>query len=128
MLIHRAAREIGELCRTHRCTLMAATATFLRLVLASLRTGRFQDDALAVAAEKLPAALIDEFRAKFGISALEGYGCTELSPVISVNVPDVTVNTLTQVGTKVGTVGQPLPGIAVRIVDADQPDPSSLCQ
>src|SRR5207245_2554469 len=27
----RAAKEIGELCRTYACTLMAATATFLRL-------------------------------------------------------------------------------------------------
>ena len=77
---------------------------------------------LVCGAEKLPPALIEEFHAKFGITPLEGYGCTELSPVVSVNVPDVSVNTLTQIGTKVGTVGQPLPGIAVRIVDADQPE------
>jgi acyl-[acyl-carrier-protein]-phospholipid O-acyltransferase / long-chain-fatty-acid--[acyl-carrier-protein] ligase len=119
----RAAREIGELCRTHRCTLMAATATFLRLYLRRCGQDDFKTMRLLVCgAEKLPPALVEEFRAKFGITALEGYGCTELSPVISVNVPDVTVNNLTQIGTKIGAVGQPLPGIAVRIVDADRPD------
>jgi acyl-[acyl-carrier-protein]-phospholipid O-acyltransferase/long-chain-fatty-acid--[acyl-carrier-protein] ligase len=119
----RAAREIGELCLTHRCTLMAATATFLRLYLRRCGPDDFKSMRLLVCgAEKLPPALIEEFHAKFGITALEGYGCTELSPVISVNIPDVSVNTLTQVGTKVGTVGQPLPGIAVRIVDAEQPE------
>jgi acyl-[acyl-carrier-protein]-phospholipid O-acyltransferase/long-chain-fatty-acid--[acyl-carrier-protein] ligase len=42
-----------------------------------------------------------------------------LSPVVSVNVPDVTVNNVTQIGTKVGSVGHPLPGIAARVVDPD---------
>lgn len=122
----RAAKEIGELCRVHRCTLMGATATFLRLYLRRCGPEDFRTMRLLVCgAEKLPPTLIEEFRAKFGIAPLEGYGCTELSPVASVNVPDITVNTLTQVGTKVGTVGQPLPGIAVRIdhLETGEPNP-----
>lgn len=123
----RAAKEIGELCRVHRCTLMGATATFLRLYLRRCGPEDFRTMRLLVCgAEKLPPTLIEEFRAKFGIAPLEGYGCTELSPVVSVNVPDITVNTLTQVGTKIGTVGQPLPGIAVRIDHPETGEPNPI--
>jgi acyl-[acyl-carrier-protein]-phospholipid O-acyltransferase / long-chain-fatty-acid--[acyl-carrier-protein] ligase len=116
----RAAKEIGELCRTHGCTLMAATATFLRLYLRRCQPDDFKSMRLLVCgAEKLPPELIDEFKAKFGVQPLEGYGCTELSPVVSVNVPDVTVNGVRQAGTKIGTIGHPLPGVAARIMDAE---------
>lgn len=112
----RAAKEIGELCRVQRCTLMAATATFLRLYLRRCGPDDFRTlRLLFCGAERLPPALIEEFRTKFGLEPMEGYGCTELSPVVSVNVADIMVNSLKQVGTKIGTVGQPLPGIAVRI-------------
>jgi acyl-[acyl-carrier-protein]-phospholipid O-acyltransferase/long-chain-fatty-acid--[acyl-carrier-protein] ligase len=116
----RAAKEVGELCRTYGCTLMGATATFLRMYMRRCQPEDFKTMRLLVCgAEKLPPSLIEEFKAKFGVEPLEGYGCTELSPVVSVNVPDVTVNRVTQVGTKVGSVGHPLPGIAARVVDPD---------
>ena len=116
----RAAKDIGELCRRYACTLMAATATFLRLYLRRCQPDDFKTMRLLVCgAEKLPPALIDEFKSKFGIEPLEGYGCTELSPVVSVNIPDVVVNRVRQIGTKIGTIGHPLPGVACRIVDAE---------
>lgn len=63
---------------------------------------------------------------RFGITLLEGYGCTELSPVVAAGIPDVVVKGVRQVGHKPGTVGHPLPGIAVRVVDpetfTDRPD------
>jgi acyl-[acyl-carrier-protein]-phospholipid O-acyltransferase/long-chain-fatty-acid--[acyl-carrier-protein] ligase len=120
----RAAKEIGELCRTHGCTLMAATATFLRMYLRRCQPDDFKTMRLLVCgAEKLPPALIDEFKAKFGVEPREGYGCTELSPVVSVNIPDVIVNGVRQIGTKIGTIGHPLPGVAAKIVDADTSAP-----
>ena len=120
----RAAKEIGELCRTYGCTLMASTATFLRLYLRRCQPDDFKTIRLLVCgAEKLPPALIEEFKGKFGVEPLEGFGCTELSPVVSVNVPDVTVNGVTQIGTKIGSIGHPLPGIAARIIDAETGEP-----
>ena len=52
---------------------------------------------------------------------LEGYGCTELSPVVAVNVPrEVELpGGGTIYGNRLGTVGLPLPGIAVKTTDPD---------
>src|SRR5206468_1512823 len=67
-------------------------------------------------AEKMPLGLIKEFKDKFGVTVLEGYGCTELSPAAIVNVPDWQQGSMRQTGNKPGTIGQPIPGVAARIV------------
>ncbi|MBE7463320.1 MAG: AMP-binding protein [Planctomycetes bacterium] len=64
---------------------------------------------LAVAGgEPLPHDTAVQFEQVFGIPLLEGYGLTETSPVIAFNVPSKH---------KQGTVGLPIPGIEVKIVD-----------
>lgn len=120
----RAAKEVGELCRAHRCTGLLSTATFLRFYLRrcepdDLRTLRI----IICGAEKLPPALALEFEAKFGVLPTEGYGCTELSPVVAANVADVEIAGIKQVRNKIGTVGHPIPGVALRIVDPDTDKP-----
>ncbi|NBB75671.1 MAG: AMP-binding protein [Bacteroidetes bacterium] len=55
----------------------------------------------------LNAELTNVFGAA-GITALQGYGLTETSPVIAFNRPE---------RNKPGTVGEPLPGVEVRIAD-----------
>src|SRR5262249_28459286 len=72
---------------------------------------------------KVPRALAEEFERKFGILPLEGYGCTELSPVAVANVPDLEGEGFTQVGHKPGSIGLPLPGVAAQIVDPDTGGP-----
>ncbi|MBX9585532.1 MAG: AMP-binding protein [Gemmataceae bacterium] len=111
----RGAKEVGQLVRKHRATLMLSTATFLRFYLRRCDAGDFQSIRLLICgAEKLPVKLQDEFRAKFGVLPLEGYGCTELSPVVSTNLPEITADGFTQVCNVRGTVGQPLVGVAYR--------------
>jgi acyl-[acyl-carrier-protein]-phospholipid O-acyltransferase/long-chain-fatty-acid--[acyl-carrier-protein] ligase len=113
----REAQVIGQLCREHRATILLGTATFLRFFLRRCEPDDFQGVRLLFCgAEKLPPALARDFEAKFGLLPLEGYGCTELSPVVSVNLPTREVNGVTQLANKTGSVGQPLPGVAVRIV------------
>ena len=116
----RQAKEVGELCRTFRCTVLLSTATFLRFYLRRCEAGDFHTMRLIVCgAEKLPPGLAKEFEAKFGVLPLEGYGCTELSPGAAFNVPDQEIAGTHQVGNKLGTVGHPVPGLAFRIIDPE---------
>jgi acyl-[acyl-carrier-protein]-phospholipid O-acyltransferase/long-chain-fatty-acid--[acyl-carrier-protein] ligase len=114
------AQVVGEMIRTYRPTLLIATPTFL-----SSYTRRCEKEDFAslhyvvVGAEKLKSTIAQAFEDRFGIAPLEGYGCTELSPVVSINLPDYRARDVLQKAQKRGTIGLPLPGIAVRIVDPD---------
>jgi acyl-[acyl-carrier-protein]-phospholipid O-acyltransferase / long-chain-fatty-acid--[acyl-carrier-protein] ligase len=120
----RAAKEIGELSRDYRCTIYLSTATFLRFCLMRCDPKDFLTIRILVCgAEKLPMALAEKFQAKFGLRPLEGYGCTELSPVVSANLPDIEINGLGQINNRSGSIGPPLPGVAARIVNADTNEP-----
>ena len=120
----RAAREIGELCRTHKCTIFLTTPTFLRFCLKKCEENDFKSlRILITGAEKLPQSLAQEFEKRFGVLPHEGYGCTELSPVAAANIPDKVADGQKQIGNRPGTIGQPLPGIAARTVNPDTLEP-----
>jgi acyl-[acyl-carrier-protein]-phospholipid O-acyltransferase/long-chain-fatty-acid--[acyl-carrier-protein] ligase len=70
-------------------------------------------------AEKLPEALANAFEGKFGLRPLEGYGCTECSPVVTCSTHDFRATGFRQTGSRRGSIGQPLPGVSVRIVSPD---------
>jgi len=72
-----------------------------------------------VGAEKLPERLAQAFEDIFGIRPLEGYGCTECAPVVTVNGRDFRAPGFRQVAAKRGKIGHPLPGVSVKIVDID---------
>ncbi len=120
----RQAKEVGDIARTYRATVMAATATFLRFYIRRCGPDDFRTLRLIICgAEKLPVKLQDEFRAKFGVLPLEGYGCTELSPVVSCNMPDVNIGGLLQQRNYRGTVGQPIFGVCTKAFDANTMEP-----
>jgi acyl-[acyl-carrier-protein]-phospholipid O-acyltransferase / long-chain-fatty-acid--[acyl-carrier-protein] ligase len=120
----RQSKEIGELCKIHKCTAFVSTATFLRFYLRKCQDDDFKSlRYLICGAEKLPVALCEEFKAKFGIFPVEGYGCTELTPVVSCNVDDVELNGMKQVRHKPGTIGQPILGVAIRTVSIEDGHP-----
>lgn len=120
----RSAKEIGELCKKHQCTIVLGTATFLRFYLRRCDADDFKSARLIICgAEKLPVKLQDEFEAKFGVRPLEGYGCTELSPVASTNLHDVDIRGVRQIANRHGTVGQPIPGVAAKAFDAETSEP-----
>jgi len=114
------ASGIAALVRRERLTVLLATPTFL---LAYMRRATRDDFAslrtVIAGAEKLRPAVAGAFARQFGVRPLEGYGATELSPVVSLNVPDVEVAGVAQTGTREGSVGHPLPGVAVRVVDPE---------
>jgi acyl-[acyl-carrier-protein]-phospholipid O-acyltransferase/long-chain-fatty-acid--[acyl-carrier-protein] ligase len=118
------AKEIGELCRKYRGTIFLSTPTFLRSFIRRCDPGDFLSLRLLMCgAEKLPRAVADDFQKKFSVPAYEGYGCTELSPAAIVNVPDFHDERIRQVGNKPGTIGQPLSGVAAKIIHRETRQP-----
>jgi acyl-[acyl-carrier-protein]-phospholipid O-acyltransferase/long-chain-fatty-acid--[acyl-carrier-protein] ligase len=111
------ARTVGEMCRKHRATIFLSTPTFLRSYLRRCEREDFATlDVLITGAEKLPPEVARQFEEKFGIRPVEGYGTTELSPVVSTNIPPSRQVTKFQPGLREGSVGRPLPGVVVKVV------------
>lgn len=112
--------KIAEVIRTHGGTFFVSTPTFY---LGYLRRWKKEDiETLRIAAsgaEKLKGSLSRAWMERFDRPILEGYGCTELSPAVSINLPDIHDKGVEQVGHKLGTIGHPLPGVAARVVDPD---------
>jgi len=112
------AQTIGELIARYRVTFLLSTPTFCAAYTRKCRTEDFASlRFVLVGAEKLRAPVAAAFAEKFGIAPLEGYGCTEMAPVVAVNGPDFQAGADSQAGNRSGTVGRPLPGVAVQVVD-----------
>ncbi len=115
--------RLNELVKKHKLTLLCTTPTFVRSMMRRAQDNTYASVRyLIVGAEKLPKPLADEFEARFGIPLLEGYGLTEAAPVCSTNLPNAPAlpETACYVPAYVpGTVGAPLPGIAMRVTDVD---------
>jgi acyl-[acyl-carrier-protein]-phospholipid O-acyltransferase / long-chain-fatty-acid--[acyl-carrier-protein] ligase len=111
---------VGELVRRYRITFLVTTPTFLQLYSRRCTPEQFSSLRIALTgAEKLPLRLAQAFEEKFGIAPIEGYGVTECAPVIAVNCPDFRAAGYYQPASRRGTVGQPLPGVSVQIVDPE---------
>lgn len=115
---------IAKAIARYRATVLCGTATFLRLYTRNSKVEPLMLDSLRIVvagAEKLQERVRSEFEMKFNKKIFEGYGTTETTPVISVNIPDMldTVYWKLQKGNQPGTVGMPLPGSSIRIVDPD---------
>jgi acyl-[acyl-carrier-protein]-phospholipid O-acyltransferase/long-chain-fatty-acid--[acyl-carrier-protein] ligase len=118
------AKTIGETVQKYNATLLISTPTFFAGYIRRCSAQEFRTLRYAIAgAEKLRESIAQSFKEKYGLDLLEGYGCTELSPVVSVNIPDVAYDSEKQIGNKPGTVGHPIPGVAVRVVDLETGQP-----
>jgi acyl-[acyl-carrier-protein]-phospholipid O-acyltransferase / long-chain-fatty-acid--[acyl-carrier-protein] ligase len=118
------SRVIGGLVRNYNITMLLATPTFLQAYMRRCSPEEFGSLQYVVAgAEKLPERLALAFEDHFGIRPMEGYGCTECSPVVAVNTPGFRAADFRQVGAKRGSIGHPLPGMSIRIVDPETKQP-----
>ena len=79
-----------------------------------LREGMSSVRLLSSGGAPLPPRVFEAFADLTGLRIYEGYGMTETAPVVS--------TTLVSGAPKAGSVGQPLPGLEVRLVDEDGAD------
>lgn len=115
------AARLGELAQAEKATVMLATPTFLLSYLRKVKPEQFQTLRLmVVGAEKLKTKVADAFEERFGVRPIEGYGATECSPVISLNIPDREIDGVFQAGTRPGSAGVSIPGVCTRVVDPSE--------
>ncbi len=105
-------------------TIMFGTSTFLRIYSRNkkLHPLMFESLRLIIAgAERLSPEVRQMFWDKFGKPILEGYGTTETAPVSNCNLPDMLLDYSgqVQIANKLDTVGLPIPGTRIRIVDPE---------
>ena len=120
----------AELIQKHRIALLCSTPTFLRGYLRKVEPAQLASLQLVVTgAERLPMELADAFEARFGKVVLQGYGLTETSPVVSVNLPDpfrLNPSYSIQTSNRRGSVGKLAPGMAAQIRDPEHDGKLSL--
>jgi acyl-[acyl-carrier-protein]-phospholipid O-acyltransferase / long-chain-fatty-acid--[acyl-carrier-protein] ligase len=109
----------AALIEQYKLTLLLATPTFLRGYLRKAEPHQLRGVRLVITgAEKLPLDLAKSFEERFGQRVFEGYGLTETSPVVSVNLPEPTARKpgeQVQPSSRSGSVGKMAPGIAAEI-------------
>jgi acyl-[acyl-carrier-protein]-phospholipid O-acyltransferase/long-chain-fatty-acid--[acyl-carrier-protein] ligase len=104
-------RRVIKLIKEEKLTTLLATPTFLQGYMRKADPADFKTlHTIITGAEKLRPELAESFNEKYGILPMEGYGCTELSPLALLNYKNATCP---------GSAGRPIPGVAVRIMDLE---------
>ncbi len=113
------ANLIGEAIVKYKSTILVATPSFMQTYLRKFKPEVFETLRLFICgAEKLRADIADRFRetVKGRLEIVEGYGCTETSPVVTINVAADVMDTGTHYGKK-GAIGLGLETICTQIMD-----------
>src|SRR5215471_3297629 len=119
----------AALVEKYKLTLLLATPTFLRGYLRKAEPEQLRSLRLTITgAEKLPLDLAKSFEERFKQRVFEGYGLTETSPVVSVNLPEPEPKRGEQVqpSSRLGSVGKMAPGIAAEIREPETDKKLSL--
>jgi acyl-[acyl-carrier-protein]-phospholipid O-acyltransferase/long-chain-fatty-acid--[acyl-carrier-protein] ligase len=112
--------------REHGVTILLGTPTFLRPYLRKAKEGDLDSIKFVIAgAEKTPEGFAEKWENEANCIYLEGYGLTETSPVLCINLPGEEDGTPRK---RAGAVGKLLPGLMARVVDPDSGEIQSPSQ
>jgi long-chain acyl-CoA synthetase len=115
LLTHFSVQTALDFIDTHRVTTLVGVPPMYSALLTvpeeRLRSALSTVRLLTSGAAPLPAEVLAAVRNATGLSVFEGYGLTETGPVLT--------STLASGHAKPGSVGRPLPGVELRIVDSD---------
>lgn len=106
--------ETLSMVQKHGVTVLAGVPQMYQAWLAAAETGSYDLSSVRLAvsgAAPLPPEVLEDFHDRFGIAIQEGYGLTETSPVVTTNAVGEEA--------KGGSIGLPLPGVEVRLLDVD---------
>ena len=111
------AAAVSAVAGRNQSTILLSTPSFLLRYCRRVKKDDFAHlRVVLTGAEKLRQQVADHFAQAFGMRPIEGYGCSELSPVVSINVPASLASHAEFAGEKPSTVGRPLPNLELRIV------------
>lgn len=114
------SRVVGRLMRERGVTIVLGTPTLLRAYMRRLEPEDFATvDIVAAGSERLPNVVIDAFEEKIGVRPFQGYGATELGPIVSANVPASRAQGDPARSLREGTVGRPALGVRVQVRDPE---------
>ena len=114
------ARVISRLIRQRGVTIVLGTPTLLRAYMRRLSPEDFASvEIVATGSEPLPQSVADAFESTFGIRPFQGYGATELGPIVSANVPAARALGDPSAVLREGTVGRPARGVRIEVRDPD---------
>jgi acyl-[acyl-carrier-protein]-phospholipid O-acyltransferase/long-chain-fatty-acid--[acyl-carrier-protein] ligase len=117
-------RIVGRLIKERKATILLGTPTFLRAYQQRLSKEDFATvELVASGSERLPAPVADAFEEKFGVRPFQGYGATEMGPIVSCNVPPNRALDHSGDGLREGTVGRPALGVRIEVRDPETGQP-----
>jgi long-chain acyl-CoA synthetase len=111
------AAAVFEMMQKHQVTIFAGVPTMYWGLL-NYTDPKFDYERIAAKLKccvsggaSLPVQVIEDFEKRFNIAIIEGYGMSEGSPAVTFNQPAI--------GRKPGSVGTPVWGVNVKLVDID---------
>lgn len=104
--------EIFKAIETYKVKAFSAVPAMIHAMVGSPKADQYDTSSLewiGSGSAPLPIALLNGFRQKFGAKVFEGYGLSEAAPIVTAHNKKIEI--------KPGSVGIPLPGVNIKIVD-----------
>ena len=117
-------KTLARVCAQYKTTILMGTPTFLRAIVVSRWVHPMCLDSLRyiiAGAEKLRPEMRETFKLKFGKDIYEGYGCTELTPLATLNAPNALLDDFLTLEKccDLSSIGMGVPGSIAAIIDPE---------